>query len=344
MKKILAFSVLFVVNACSDPEVLGTAAPERNLTGPQGLQGEVGPQGIQGIQGEIGPVGLQGLQGIQGEIGLTGPQGIMGLTGNVGATGPIGSQGFQGIQGSKGDVGAQGQTGGIGPQGLVGEIGPQGDVGPQGIQGEAGSQGSVGIQGDRGFNGLHCWDLNQNDFCDLETEDIDLDGVCGVVDCRGHNGLNGRDGVPGQLGPPGLDGVNGKDGAPGQNGNPGLSGAPGQQGVKGDKGDPGISYNGNDHGIPSRVEYLESIVPVIHIISAIIPLGQKEGVVVCPAGEIAIGGGFDNSGIYQASKVVIQSMPSGNNGWKVKEIGNCEYQDCNPEFVIYVVCLSMVPS
>ena len=54
--------------------------------GDQGIQGEIGPQGIQGIQGiqgEVGPQGIQGIQGIQGEVG---PQGIQGETGPDGAS------------------------------------------------------------------------------------------------------------------------------------------------------------------------------------------------------------------------------------------------------------------
>ena len=37
-------------------------------TGPQGPQGETGPQGIQGPQGETGPQGIQGLQGETGPM------------------------------------------------------------------------------------------------------------------------------------------------------------------------------------------------------------------------------------------------------------------------------------
>lgn len=50
---------------------------------------------------------------------------------------------------------------------------------------------------------LKCWDLNENGDCDLITEDINGDGICGVGDCRGQQGdsgictehcLNGRNG------------------------------------------------------------------------------------------------------------------------------------------------------
>lgn len=57
------------------------------LVGPQGPQGEVGPQGPegpqgkQGIQGLIGPQGEQGLQGPQGPAGADGAQGPQGVSG-----------------------------------------------------------------------------------------------------------------------------------------------------------------------------------------------------------------------------------------------------------------------
>jgi len=88
--------------------------------GPQGPQGETGPQGPQGPQGETGP---QGPQGVQGETGPQGPQGVQG------ETGPQGPQGVQGETGPQGPQGVQGETG---PQGPQGETGPQGSQGPTG--------------------------------------------------------------------------------------------------------------------------------------------------------------------------------------------------------------------
>ena len=52
-----------------------------NLTGFQGAQGNLGPQGVQGFQGpqgELGPQGTLGPQGSQGDIGTYGPQGAVG--------------------------------------------------------------------------------------------------------------------------------------------------------------------------------------------------------------------------------------------------------------------------
>jgi hypothetical protein len=39
-----------------------------NIRGPQGIQGETGPQGPQGIQGETGPQGEQGPKGADGTM------------------------------------------------------------------------------------------------------------------------------------------------------------------------------------------------------------------------------------------------------------------------------------
>jgi hypothetical protein len=57
--------------------IFGPSVYPANQRGPQGIQGETGPQGAQGIQGETGP---QGPQGIQGE---TGPQGLPGVDATV---------------------------------------------------------------------------------------------------------------------------------------------------------------------------------------------------------------------------------------------------------------------
>ena len=98
-------------------------------TGPQGIKGDTGDQGIQGIQGEKGDTGDQGVQGIQGEKGDTGDQGIQGVQGIKGDTG---DQGIQGVKGIKGDTGDQGV------QGVQGEKGNTGDRGVQGVQGPSG--------------------------------------------------------------------------------------------------------------------------------------------------------------------------------------------------------------
>ena len=115
------------------------------MQGPQGIQGETGPQGksvfdtwltIDGNEGGtdenflaslVGPVGPQGEVGA---IGATGPQGergpkgedstVPGPQGDKGETGPQGKQGDTGVQGPKGDTGSKGETGERGPVGPAG--------------------------------------------------------------------------------------------------------------------------------------------------------------------------------------------------------------------------------
>lgn len=77
-----------------------TDEQRESLRGPQGIQGEPGPQGIQGergLQGEPGPQGIQGIQGIQGERGLQGETGPRGSQGIQGPAGPQGERGFSGV-------------------------------------------------------------------------------------------------------------------------------------------------------------------------------------------------------------------------------------------------------
>ncbi len=146
---------LLTVSFGSGNSKIGQYALTIGAVGPQGTQGDTGPQGPQGIQGDTGP---QGPQGTQGDTGPQGPQGIQGDTG---------PQGPQGIQG---DTGPQG------PQGI------QGDTGPQGLQGIQGDTGPQGPQGVTGVDGLSCWDLNGDGIFDLE-EDINTDGQANTADC-----------------------------------------------------------------------------------------------------------------------------------------------------------------
>jgi hypothetical protein len=43
----------------------------------------------------------------------------------------------------------------------------------------------------KGADGVHCWDLNSNTECDTEIEDVNCDGKCDVLDCRGRDGEDG---------------------------------------------------------------------------------------------------------------------------------------------------------
>lgn len=93
--------------------------------GPQGVPGEIGPQGLQGLQGPPGPIG---------QTGERGPQGIQG------------ERGLDGQPGPKGDIGTRGERG---PAGLPGPVGPQGPIGLTGPKGADG----VGIPQKISING-----------------------------------------------------------------------------------------------------------------------------------------------------------------------------------------------
>ena len=197
----------------------GTSATDNDtydLTiGAVGPEGPQGPPGEQGLQGEIGPAGPQGEQG------QPGPQGEQGIQG------PQGQQGEQGLQGAQGDTGPQG------PQGAQGPPGPQGEQGLQGTQGEVGPQGVAGADG---TDGISCWDLDINGECNLQTEDVNLDGECTPLDCHGPEGPQGEQGLQGEVGPAGPQG---EQGPPGPQGEQGIQGLQGLQGAQGDPGPQG---------------------------------------------------------------------------------------------------------
>ncbi len=140
-------------------------------TGPQGPQGETGPQGPAGTNGVDGATGPQGPAGTNGATGPQGPAGTNGAAGlaatisvawasngvpgsavivtNVGSSNaaqfgfiiPAGSNGLDGAQGPQGETGPQG------PAGTNGATGPQGEQGPQGLAGTNGANGAQGPAG-----------------------------------------------------------------------------------------------------------------------------------------------------------------------------------------------------
>ena len=42
----------------------------------------------------------------------------------------------------------------------------------------------IGISSQVSARKIHCWDLNENYECDIETEDMNADGKCNVHDCK----------------------------------------------------------------------------------------------------------------------------------------------------------------
>lgn len=187
-----AYIAVLTVSTVTVSNALCTIGSYTEITGPQGIQGNVGPQGV---QGEAGPQGIQGVQGIPG---VAGPQGPTGATGAQGPKGDPGENGtsFQIVEHvtSAGDLpspaaiylgqafsvgstipydiyvceqsgdslawinqgtiqGPQGPKGDTGATGPQGPQGEQGEQGPQGIQGKQGPQGVQGEQGEQGPTG-----------------------------------------------------------------------------------------------------------------------------------------------------------------------------------------------
>lgn len=115
--------------------------------------------------------------------------------------------------GGDGEQGPPGEDGEPGPPGEAGPVGPPGVDGAPGMDGQDGQDGTDGMNGQPGAPGddaTSCWDLNDNQQCDV-TEDMNSDTVCDAQDCQG---------APGAQGPAGTDGVVGSGFATGYGGEP----------------------------------------------------------------------------------------------------------------------------
>lgn len=139
-----------------------------NLRGPQGIQGERGPQGLQGVKGETGPQGPQGAKGDAFAIaktytsvaamnagfasdGVKQGQFVLIDTGNVNDAdnAKLYVKGTTAYTYLTDLSGATGMTGPQGPQGLKGETGPAGKDGSQITSGAgAPATGNTGKTGD----------------------------------------------------------------------------------------------------------------------------------------------------------------------------------------------------
>lgn len=203
------YVAVLTVSTVTVSNVLCTIGSYTEITGPQGIQGNVGPQGI---QGEAGPQGVQGVQGIPG---VAGPQGPTGATGAQGPKGDPGENGtsFQIVEhvNSAGDLPSPaaiylGQAFSVGSaipydiyvceqsgdslawinqgtiQGPQGPKGDKGDTGPQGPQGIQGEQGPQGIRGEQGPQGIQGEQGEQ--------------GSTGATGARGPQGAKGDTGAP----------------------------------------------------------------------------------------------------------------------------------------------------
>jgi len=133
-------------------------------------------------------------------------------------------------------IGIVGPPGEAGPQGPRGETGLAGPTGPQGLKGDIGDTGPQGEQGLTGPSGLNCWDLNENNVCDPDTEDINTDSFCDILDCEGPKGDQGIQGETGLTGPAGPQGPQGDTGPKGDKGDQGIQGEAGLTGPTGPQG------------------------------------------------------------------------------------------------------------
>lgn len=190
-----------------------------DIMGPQGMQGQIGPQGDRGETGYY----YTPLVDDNGNLSWTNNGGLVNPS-TMNIKGPQGAQGIQGIQGPQGETGAQG------PQGLQGDPGyyftpsvsDTGDLswtnngnlenpttvnikGPQGAQGVQGIQGEQGPQGEKGEVGYYF------------TPNVDESGNLswsnnGNLNNPSTVNIKGPQGEQGTIGPVGPQGEQGETG------------------------------------------------------------------------------------------------------------------------------------
>ena len=227
------------------------------VPGPQGVQGQTGPQGPAGPQGDPGPQGPQGIKGDPGDTGPQGLQGPPGEKGDTGAQGPKGDQGDPGPQGPKGDKGEKGDPGDTGPTGSEGPQGPKGDPGDTGPEGPMGPQGPKGDTGTgldiKGtYESLEALQAGvqspaQGDMYNVGAAAPYTIYMWDTTDTPGWKSQGQLQGAKGDPGPQGPKGDTGDTGPEGPQGEPGPKGDTGDQGPQGDtgpqgaKGDPGAA-------------------------------------------------------------------------------------------------------
>ena len=193
--------------------------------GPQGPQGETGPQGPKGETGDVGPQGPKGETGDVGPQGEAGPKGDPGTaaTIEIGATTegespsvtnsgtdnaailnfvlPRGPQGETGPQGPKGETG---DTGPQGPKGETGDVGPQGPKGDDGtsfqlkgiyatledlkVAHPTGNPGDAYAVGSAEENTVYLWDSATSQW-------MDIGGIVGPAGPKGEAGPKGDPGT-----------------------------------------------------------------------------------------------------------------------------------------------------
>lgn len=192
------------------------APPAVNIRGPQGVQGQQGPQGLIGPQGPAGAQGVQGIQGPQGEQGLQGIPGPQGPKGDTGLQGPMGPQGL------KGDDGADGKSFTV--LALYGTLLELQTAHPTGQAGDAYAVGTAEK------NAIYIWDADSLAWKNIGQLQgpVGPQGPAGAQGSQGPKGDTGAQGPKGDTGAQGIQGPQGIPGAQGETGPQGVAGTPGK--------------------------------------------------------------------------------------------------------------------
>ena len=184
----------------------------------------------------------------------------------------------------------------------------KGDPGPQGPQGLKGDPGEKGDKGDQGLPGLK--------------------GDPGEKGDQGLPGLKGDPGEKGEKGDPGLPGEKGDQGDQGPQGlqgPPGEPGPQGPQGLKGDKGDPGTDGADGSDGVSGR----QVVIGEWIVARGTNPANYGTD---CPAGKVAISGGYSAFGLE-----AFGSFPVDSDTWGAK-VANRSTADYPLQ--VYAVCVT----
>ena len=209
------------------------------------------------------------------------------------------------VPGPSGPAGPAGVTGAAGARGVDGATGPAGPAGPAGPIGPEGPMGPMGPAGPVGPSGAT--------------------GATGAAGAVGPMGPEGRVGPVGPAGPAGAAGATGAMGPAGPAGPAGAAGAAGPMGPMGPMGPAGVS------GLQVVSAYA---FPVPTNVAA---FASATATATCPAGKVAIGGGFEGSGdawfMY-----LYASYPSAPNAWTVSLKNRDTSAKNSVQVRVYAVC------
>jgi hypothetical protein len=139
-------------------------------------------------------------------------------------------------------------------------------------------------------------------------------GAPGAAGARGPAGLPGADGAQGARGDAGATGPQGAAGAQGLQGPQGLAGATGPQGEPGVQGPMGLQGPAGPQSAAGTTGYLVVNASASVYINGLQTTTQEA---VCPAGKVAVGGGFDVSGTGLPLQA-LASFPVASDTWQVK--------------------------